>query len=68
MTEFLTKKPKLTRMPLIQEDDTANFESRCGFTIRMNEEDEAFQNCEIEHRNTARQTIENIMRIAFVVP
>ena len=42
----------------------ANVDSRCGFIIKVNDEDEAFQNCEIEHRNAARQTTENIMRIA----
>ena len=42
----------------------ANFDSRCGFIIKVNDEYEAFQNCEIEHRNAARQTTENIMRIA----
>ena len=42
----------------------ANFDFRCGFIIKVNDEDEAFQNFEIEHRNAARQTTENIMRIA----
>ena len=43
---------------------TSNFDSRWGFVGKVNEQDEASRKDEIEHRNTARQTSENIMRIA----
>ena len=42
---------------------TSNFDSRCGFVTKVKEEDEASQEDEIEHRNAARQSMENIMRI-----
>ena len=43
---------------------TSNFDSRWGFIAKVKEEDEASQEGEIRHRNAARQSSENIMRIA----
>ena len=43
---------------------TSNFDRRGGFKAKVKQEDEASQEGEIEHRNAARQSRENIMRIA----
>ena len=43
---------------------TSNFDSRLGFVRKVNEQDEASRKGDIDHRHAARQTIENVMRIA----